>query len=80
MMMKSHLKGVNDAKLHGLVARLHRYELDFHERLAKRKDALRDPDVPAIDPLYKRLFFTLRDLKAQRAGVERELARRAVPS
>ena len=75
-----YLQGVNDAKLHGLIARLQRYELDFHERLAKRKDALRDPDVPAIDPLYKRLFFTLRSLMEQRAGVERELARRAVPS
>ena len=79
-MTKSHLKGVNDAKLHGLLARLQRYELDFHERLAKRKDALRDPDVPAIDPLYKRLYFTLRGLKEQRAGIERELARRAVPA
>ena len=78
--MKSHLKGMNDAKLHGFIARLQRYELDFHERLANRKDALRDPDVPAIDPLYKRLFFTLRSLKEQRSGVERELARRAVPS
>ena len=78
--MESHLKGVNDAKLHGLVARLRRYELDFHERLTNRKGALRDPDVPAIDPLYKRLFFTLRGLKEQRAGVERELARRTVPS
>ena len=79
-MMKSHLTEMNDAKLHGLVARLQRYELDFRERLAKRKGALRDPDVPAIDPLYKRLFFTLRGLEEQRAGVERELARRAVPS
>ena len=78
--MKSHLEGVNDAKMHGLIARLQRYELDFEERLAKRKDALRDPDVPAIDPLYKRLFFTLRGLKQQRVGVERELARRVVPS
>jgi len=79
-MIKSHLKRVNEAKLHGLVARLHRYELDFHERLAKRTDALRDPDTPAIDPIYKKLSFTLRALKEQRAGVERELARRAVPS
>ena len=78
--MKSHSGGVNDAKLHGLIARLQRYELDFEERLAKRKDALRDPDVPAIDPLYKRLFFTLRGLKQQRVGVERELARQVVPS
>ena len=78
--MNSHFEGVNDAKLRELIARLQRYELDFDERLAKRKDAVRDPDVPAIDPLYKRLFFTLRGLKQQRVGVERELARRAVPS
>ena len=79
-MINGNLNGVNDAKLHGLVARLHRYELDFHERLSKRKDTLRDPDVPTLDPVYKRLFFTLRGLKQQQAAVQREIARRAVPS
>ena len=78
--MGSNLKAVNDAKLHGLIDRLQRHELDFQERLASRMDQVRDPDVPVTDPLYKKLAFTLRGLKAQRTGARRELARRAVPS
>jgi hypothetical protein len=78
--MQSHLEAVNDAKLHGVINRLRRYELDFKDRLARRRNEVRDPDVPVIDPVYKRLSFTLRDLKTRRARIERELARRAIPS
>ena len=79
-MDRHELKTINDAALHRLVGRLQRNELDFQERLALRRDALRDPGAPISDPLYQKIFFTLKRLKVQRAGAERELARRVVPS
>lgn len=80
VMNRRESKTINDAALHRLVGRLQRNELDFQQRLALRRDALRDPGAPINDALYQRIFFTLKRLKVQRAGAERELARRVVPS
>ena len=61
--------------LHMLLDRLHRNELDFRERLARRVQAL--GGLSAIsDPLYQRHSFALESLKAQRVAVEREITRR----
>jgi hypothetical protein len=73
------LKALHDAKLHELVNRLQRYELDFADRLANRLDVVRDPSYPMGDHAYRRMSCTLDRLRAQRAKVQRELSRRAVP-
>ena len=74
------LRALHDAKLHELVNRLQRYELDFADRLANRLDVVRDPSYPMGDHAYRGMSYTLDRLKAQRAKVQRELSRRAVPN
>jgi hypothetical protein len=65
----------DNVDLHMLLDRLHRNELDFRERLARRVEAL--GGLSAIgDPLYQRHYFALESLKAQRVAVESELSRR----
>jgi hypothetical protein len=78
--IRSPLQTFGDSKLRGLVERLRRNDLDLQERLAARVPTLQDPDMPLSDPLYQRLYFTLKDLNTQRAEAERELARRAAPA
>lgn len=65
----------DNVDLHMLLDRLHRNELDVRERLARRVEALGGLDAIS-DPLYQRHYFAVESLKAQRAGVESELARR----
>jgi hypothetical protein len=78
VMNQYELRTINDAALHRLMDRLQRSESDFRERLAERLDALRDHGAPISDPLYQRIFFTLKRLDVQRAEADRELARRVV--
>lgn len=80
MKTKHTLRKLDDNALGGLIDRLRRNELDFEERLAARLQAVADPGMPASDPLYQRLRFTLKGLGVQRAEAERELAQRAGPS
>ena len=80
MKVVDELQGIADAALLNMVQRLRRNELDMDARLASRLHAVSDPDMPTSDPLYQKLYFTAKRLKVQRAGVERELARRAVPA
>ena len=65
----------DNADLHMLLERLHRNELDFRERLARRVEALGGLEAIS-DPLYQRHHFAVESLKAQRVGVESELSRR----
>lgn len=74
------LRALNDAKLHELVNRLQRYELDFVGRLANRLDVVDDPSHPMGDHAYRRMSYTRDRLKAQRAKAQHELSRRAVPA
>jgi hypothetical protein len=74
------LRVLDEAKLHELVNRLQRQELDFADRLANRMNVVRDPSYPMGDHAYRGMSDTLDRLNAQRAKVQRELSRRAVPA
>ncbi len=65
----------DNVDLHMLLDRLHRNELDFRERLARRVEVLGGPP-PISDPLYQRHVFALESVRAQRVAVESELSRR----